>query len=747
MQNKRILKGLALRTLISNTLIDSVSNENNTGKTFEYNKDKFNIKNKNIATINKNTVKDSALEIALSDNEYVPDLIGNPNGYESIKIITLGNKKLSRLDYDNLRNSGISNIDLSESIADFVSSFSNAKHLKTFKFPKGIASIDSFAFSGCDELSGELIIPESVKSIGACAFNMCSRLTGDLIIPRLVTNIGNSAFYGCSGLNGKLIISNSVNNIGRYAFYGCNGLIGDLVLPKSITNIEVGTFSGCSSLTGDLIIPKSVVNIDSSAFSGCYGLNGKLIIPNSVINIGDYAFSGCANLTGELNIPESVIKLGSNAFFMCSGFTGKLTISSRLTDINDYTFYNCRGLTGKLVIPSTIKSIGNNAFSGCIGLIGELIIPNSIENIGYGSFYNCRGLTGNILIPSTLNSVGANAFSGCSNIDNIFVKINNSNFNDNYKKDVVDNLPDTSQTIIDVPHDFDIAGTWIETTNKTIEKPIIKNIVNGVENDLINNSGEGISLYMPSLYQKSNMKVLKNGNLYTLPTKDLDGKYIFSELGTYEVLATTSLGDTSVIRFEVKDFKVENKKHANIKVRKNIRTNAETIKKDLSNTNNYRNLLNKLPESYIKYQLQDKLNFVYSNLSMENKSTSANLDVYIKPESVLSNYLIKNKETFDDSIYIKDIEDLEKQDILDESTNSLPASTTDVLFKSEIQNNFNTRNDIVNNNQSLNDIINDLVLNKKHKIVNNNAHNTSLKLPQGFSNKVSVYKSVMKFDV
>ena len=314
-----------------------------------------------------------------------------------------------------------------------------------------VTSIGSYAFKGCNGLTGSLTIPNSVTSIEGeyfkdedwgwgnryGAFYGCSGFTGSLTIPNSVTYIGQSAFEGCSGFTGSLTIPNSVTSIGDYAFYNCSVFRGSLTIPNSVTSIGDYAFSGCSGIT-NINIPSSVISIGSGVFrntawynnqpdgilyvSGCclgykgQKPTGELCLQEGTRIICDQAFDGCNSLTGSLTIPNSVTTIGIGAFRYCSGFTGSLTIGNSVTSIGDYAFYNynCSVFTGSLTIPNSVIWIGDWAFYGCSGFTGSLTIGNSVTTIGNSAFRDCSGFTGSLTIPNSVTSIGGSAFQNCS---------------------------------------------------------------------------------------------------------------------------------------------------------------------------------------------------------------------------------------------------------------------------------------------------------------------------------------------
>ena len=343
----------------------------------------------------------------------------------------------------------------------------------TVTIEDGITSIGNYTFSGCANLSGELIIPDSVETIGGYAFCKCSKLTS-VTIGSNVTSIGNYAFYNCTGLTGELIIPDSVETIGGYAFGNCSDLTS-ATIGNGIESIDSSAFSGYSKLkviridkpynsvdgapwgvlnscvviwndsiidvdtglvyyednvymivTGlydpdgtitSIEIPavyrdKPVTVIDEGVFRGCSQLT-SVTMGSNVTSIGDYAFFACTGLTGELVIPDSVETIGNYAFNGCKRFTS-VTIGNSVETIGDYAFYNCNKLTS-VTIGSNVTSIGECAFYNCTGLTGALVIPDSVETIGRHAFFGC-GKLASVTIGSNVTSIGDYAFRKCTGL-------------------------------------------------------------------------------------------------------------------------------------------------------------------------------------------------------------------------------------------------------------------------------------------------------------------------------------------
>ena len=288
--------------------------------------------------------------------------------------------------------------------------------------------------------TGNIVIPSnvinnettySVKGIGSYAFFGCSNLLGELIIPNSVTSIGGFAFANCSGLGG-LDIQNSVTTIGLLAFAGCSGIsevhfnaissscqghtypyqyIGIMSNYYSdgfgqITYLEDNSwqlhyYSPFRSCGGSFIIGDGVESIDDGLLYGCSGFTGSLIIPNSVTTIGNHAFNGCSGFTGSLTIPNSVTSIGEATFSGCSGFTGSLIIPNSVTEIGGVAFAACSGFTSMSVLretPPTIHDPNNygSSFEGWSYSIPVYVPCGSVSSYQsaeyWSEFINFQGI-------------------------------------------------------------------------------------------------------------------------------------------------------------------------------------------------------------------------------------------------------------------------------------------------------------------------------------------------------------------
>ena len=106
--------------------------------------------------------------------------------------------------------------------------------------------IGSFAFSGCSNLDGEVMIPSTVTTIETAAFQNCTSLDS-VKFEAQNGEVPNQCFQGCSSLS-AVTLNDSVTRIGYYAFEGCTSL-EYLEIPATVSEIANSAFQNDSNIT------------------------------------------------------------------------------------------------------------------------------------------------------------------------------------------------------------------------------------------------------------------------------------------------------------------------------------------------------------------------------------------------------------------------------------------------------------------------------------------------------------------
>lgn len=168
-----------------------------------------------------------------------------------------------------------------------------------------------------------------------------------------------------------------------------------------------------------------------------------------------------------------------------------------------------------------------------------------------------------------------------------------------------------------------------------------------------------------------------------------------------------------------------------------------------------RHLINMLDESILKDSLQDALNTIFATESMvlEKKKTTANIDLYIKPENSLSMSLSTNFIIFEDVSGVEDTEKLNAVDIVINS--SLPYQLNSYL-ESEIKNEdgsniipkelLNIRLNGENDYKAFSNVNEKLVLKDNCEKGKDNTHSIDLILKGNRMYDADIYKTVIKFE-
>ena len=169
---------------------------------------------------------------------------------------------------------------------------------------------------------------------------------------------------------------------------------------------------------------------------------------------------------------------------------------------------------------------------------------------------------------------------------------------------------------------------------------------------------------------------------------------------------------------------------------------------------NARDLVNQLPESLDKENLQSRLDNLFSfDITLDKKSSSANVDIYIKSENMLSMTLSTNSITFED---YSGVDDLEKTNAINISINSSLPYQLNAYLIDEIYNvdkdkkididRLNIKDSDDNDYKEFTAINEKLVLKDDCESGNNKPHNIDIMLKGGNAYEADIYKTVIKFE-
>ena len=164
---------------------------------------------------------------------------------------------------------------------------------------------------------------------------------------------------------------------------------------------------------------------------------------------------------------------------------------------------------------------------------------------------------------------------------------------------------------------------------------------------------------------------------------------------------------------------------------------------------------NKMRESILKDEFQDNIDTIteITDMILDRKTASANLDVYIKSENMLSMNLSTNSITFED---FSGVEDMIKENAVNISINSSLPYSLNVYLSTEIHN--SDKSNIMNNDilsikdnseldyQTFSSTNNKITLKSNCNSGNDKQHDINLKLNGGIAHEKDVYKTTIKFE-
>lgn len=249
--------------------------------------------------------------------------------------------------------------------------------ITSLTIPSKIERIEERAFWQTLDLRGNVVIPNATTYIGKAAFAN-SGFDGTLTLGDNLKRIGAYAFSGCSNVTGDLIIPDAVevlegtgtlNEVGTFKRSSFNG---SLIIGKGLKSIPGDAFEDCK-FNGTLTIGENVTSIEGFAFWKCSGFTGNLIIPDKVTTIGVRAFWDCTGFKGYLSLGSSVTSIGKEAFQMQRNsdlFFSKIYSKARIAP----SLYESFGNTQKflLLVPSGSQDDYATEWRGVYSTIEEI---------------------------------------------------------------------------------------------------------------------------------------------------------------------------------------------------------------------------------------------------------------------------------------------------------------------------------------------------------------------------------------
>lgn len=343
--------------------------------------------------------------------------------------------------YDNISNSNLTNVTLSDSIKEIgTRAFSNCYLLENINFPEHLTTIGETAFYGSGLTS--VTIPDSVTSIGEAAFNACKKLTS-ITVPFIGgSREENRRFaYICRGDNSTAtplsVTVTGGTDVPEYAFSFANAeqdalitcdYIESITLPETVTSIGASAFKMCDGLK-EINIPHGVTAIGEEAFQFCRNLT-NITLPDGLQFIGERAFEDSG--IEELILPEGITEIKNDLF---SGYPlKKLTLPNGLTKLNAAVLEDCKSLES-LTMPYVPIVDENGKEQTSLSYLfyqqSEITYFNQPYNIpqtltaveitkatelgDYALFYfeHVKSIT----LPDELQTIGEKAFSYCGNLE------------------------------------------------------------------------------------------------------------------------------------------------------------------------------------------------------------------------------------------------------------------------------------------------------------------------------------------
>ena len=288
--------------------------------------------------------------------------------------------------YAFLECSGLTEIDVPETVTTIGESAFEAYHLKRISIPASVTEMGDNAVGACPELESVTLVE------GNTHFGIFDGVLMDKAQTRLIC-------YPAKLAGKAYTVPTTVTSIDKEAFrYVAN--LTSVTIPASVTKLVYGMFYKASSLTEINIDPANTTycSADGVVYSAdkdtllIYpaGKTTKFYTPDfPVTTIGSSAFSYASHLL-TIAIPEGVATIRQSAFYSCTSLR-EVSFPESITTIELAAFGQCESLES-IVLPPNITEVTTTLFFQCKSL-RSVTIPASVTNIGLTPFVKCPSLT------------------------------------------------------------------------------------------------------------------------------------------------------------------------------------------------------------------------------------------------------------------------------------------------------------------------------------------------------------------
>ncbi len=376
----------------------------------------------------------------------------------------------------------LTNINIPDSVTTICSdAFKDCSKLSSLCIPASVTKIEHAAFLNCGSLN-EIVVDSANTKYDSR--NNCNALidkssdtllrgSNNTIIPSNINVIGSYAFSGCNQMTGITIPSN-ITTIYYCAFKDCTNLEG-IVIPNSVTYFADQEFQGCTNLKA-VVLPDGLGIISDSTFRDCINLQ-RVAIPDSINRISTYAFYNCPELKGiyykgsqsqwesievwscnddlsnvtvyydyEFDDPSEIIDdsyftnpyegdstpiPAENSSDIIAGNCGEGDVwsgdfgNNNGSKYGDNVQWRLNKATGLLEIFGT-GEMGSfwvleiyQPWKPYQSIIKDVIVYEGVSKIGDGAFAFCGNIQ-TIYLPSTMTSVGSYAFYGNDSLNTVY---------------------------------------------------------------------------------------------------------------------------------------------------------------------------------------------------------------------------------------------------------------------------------------------------------------------------------------